>query len=1126
MNNTIRINKFNKLGGSRKLKGSGPKGKKRLKAQSTKVPPRKVATPIPNLEMAQQQFFPEEMPIEESISEVPDASRSISVTNISLPPNDQKNELENLLKGDYSFKCPKKDGTPGKRLLYLKKACEELIITYDKSSSYLTKNKDSLTILESILNSSKKGANEEEGQMDIEEDEESSKKTSRSWWTSTSPQHQTAKDALNGLVLYVLDDILSKNNKGKNKVKDKATEATIIASLWSIILVKSISDISQMGQLINYIINSNEEQLETKTGTIYDNINKDVKAGFVSSDKICAGVSSILIRNVPFLTQTLCTRKSSVGHKTTQNIIVLKGEIAALIVCLNIFNIFNTTKNKNILFNMFPSETTLNTDFKYMMANIAYYYDEYVSKLDNIDLNLNNVIEKEFYELFYIKRDINNPSIYEKDRFKNLSNFIKGIYSVLNSSTHSNTDKKNLYLLTLITDNYFNENNKNKKSIQCKKWTYYVATDVFRLLYPQSNYKFDQNKIDLLSDISYGEILAATVDGTYGHDFAGLDCIKKLGEDFMEICGSYTGNDEAIKEKARQYKNLLIPEEGKKNEDEAIKICLKNNKCVTIDQLQDDLLVNFDYNTNYLANKTSIGNPQYWHLFDSLFSLKPLILAIDFTVGLQPYSYIASSQVEKTVLAKDSQEYINPIDPNQLQYIVTQKIKENGKGFELMGVNALFDGAASYLIYPKYVVDSNGKFFPYISETILNYQYEEGQGTNKMVSITELKFKIETSSDLDYRGLEDKYKSSLIPSTFTPMDGIIDALLKEYNGKKDDLNKALETLDDKNNDFSVRFSKLWAELLNYKLNDKKINEDKELKIKLDKTELASFKRGCLAYLKNLKNQGPLPTNLYKIKNIIEDSNPSKLDNYLSLFNQIMALIIKNLVDPIINDEENPKIDNEEKNKILLMLANGILFAKNNTKVKRAIFGIEDESQDISNIENEIDKTSEDKIDNVLNYFLNNRNISSEKLLQRQPIATKFQELGTPKGEVLEKSFTVARTEGRGSSKGSSKGSSNINQVTTTPLNFNRLVKGQDVSRPPFTQNIFSSHLKNVPQTPIGHFEYNPYPPISGSPEQATQTSPEKMSPGKPPTGGKMTRRSKMTRRRKMTRGNKITRRKV
>ena len=1033
MNNTIRINKFNKLvSGSRKNKGGMAKGKGKVRGPPVRGPPDRglpvrgpsvrgppVRVPPvrgPSVRGPSVMGPPEgeiiSNPGDKRVSQgppgveppstkprlIPDAFRSIYVTNLS--ESDQRNEVQMLLQEPYSYICPKKDGTPGKRLLYLTDACIKLLEKYDTNYLINIQKKPAWVPLLQKLNhySIGVGSKEEDEVEEQDEDEEDSGKKgkeSRSWWNVKGNEGMAL--ILSELVDYILTKTLP-------KVNYLPSQACIIASLWSIIMVKCMSDISQMGQIINYIPKLIFDQPQIQlTNTIFDIIQKDAKVGFVSSDKICAGVSSLLIRSVPFLLQTLCTRKSAVGHKTTQNILVLKGEIAGLALCLNLFE----QEYNAEIFNIFSSNSEANEDFKYMMATIAFYYNEYVSKLDK-----NNTVEQEFYDLFYIKRDINDTSIYRNDRFINLSNFIRGICTVLQSLKHS-VEVENLDLLYKISEYYFSL----KTVFRCKKWTYYVATDVFRLLYPQSAQDFT----DIKKIISYNEIRAATIDGTYGHDFAGLDCIQRLGEQFIQISGSnYTENintkssvemetdkNEISLTNAKGYIDLLIPNVVRKDENEAIKRCLENSNCVTIDQIEDDLLINFNSSNNYLTGETSIGNPQYWHFFDSLFSLKPLILAIDFTKGLQPYSTVAASQESIKIGAISTQELINPVRPNELQSIVSEQIKENGKGYELMGVNALFDGAASYGIYPKYIVNTYDKFIPYISETVINYTYSEGKGNKKKIYDTNIQVKFETTSEFTKTELENKYKTSLIPSTFTPLDGVLEALINLYSGNKQMLNNALELLDNRNNKYYASFSKLWAELLNYKLNDKKINPDNELKIKLDKPELQNFIKGCKVFIKNnfSKEKKDLPPSLQEINDLIMNENVgNNLDYFKDVFNKCMALIIKNLVDPATPDDV--------KQQIISMFANAISYAKNNIASKRQIFGIIDDDQnDIENVVENIKTTDPTKIDNVLKHFFNTRKQDVFKRKPFESISSEFKESsGTPetrKGVNDGKSASVA-----------------------------------------------------------------------------------------------------------------------
>uniref|UniRef100_A0A6C0KSB7 Uncharacterized protein n=1 Tax=viral metagenome TaxID=1070528 RepID=A0A6C0KSB7_9ZZZZ len=920
MNNTIKLNNNYNKNTSRKKYGGGVKKRK----NKNEVPREQDKIKTPG---------------EEEETKGPDAYRDISVNIESQSEN--QNEVATIL-GD-KITCSKKDGTPQKRLLYLAIACKQII------ANNLKQNKSNCNYDDLIKFMSDQKDEEEGGEK------EKKNESSRGWWNKTI--NSTKKDCLCEMVNICLNFFINDKNNGEEY------NAALIASLWSIIMVKSMSDISQMGQLINSIPLFNQTQNTNDlplTKTIFNQINKNAKIGFVSSDKICAGVSSLLINDLDYPIETLCTRKSSVGGKTTQNIIIQKGIIASLTFFLYQIEI---SQEKTDIIQLFSNlEETLILDSKYMISKILYYYNEYVSKLNRF-----TTIEREFNELFAIKRKENNISIYDSydDRFINLSNFIKGISSVLKAKRYSISKSNNitneikdlnLSLFNKLKDTLF----LNKTKFRSPKWCYYVANDIFRLIYPQNEINFE----DLKTIISKSEIKAATIDGTYGHDFHGIDCITRLGEEFMKIA---------------KYKDSMLVD--KKNENEAIKNCLKNSKCVTIDQIQDDLSINFNTDTNYLplTTNTNIGNPQYWHFFDSLFSLKPLILAIDFTKGNQPYSDIVAEQFSATSESKEADDLINPIQPNELQEIISQQIKKNGTGRELMGTCALFDGAASYGIYPYYLTDDNNNFLPYISELIIDYDYvnspsfppQKKQKNQNLNTDTEkkplIKVKFETYSKLNALQLEDRYKTTLIPSILTPIEGVFEELLKLYPDNKQEFDNALINLDSDDR-FCNAFSQLWAELLNLKTKEN-MDRGKGFKIKLDNSDLKNLIKGFNIYFINKygKTNTQVPNFLQEIQDILLAKGSNTLDESTNRFNQIMAIIIHDIANPEFN-EVNKKV-------LLQILSEGIDFAGNNKSEKRILFGKREDEDITSGIE-EIERTEPDKIDSVLNYFMQNKEPSA------------------------------------------------------------------------------------------------------------------------------------------------------
>ena len=736
------------------------------------------------------------------IAQEANAYRSISVKNLSLPPNDQKNEVEDFLKSPYSFKCPKSDGTPQKRLLYLAKACLEII--NNKQYTYKPPTKPEIAQYSQLIQFM-------EGQKEDETAE-------RNWWSGASDN----KDYLNNLIVKVLN---------KPPKLDDTTYDSIIISLQLIILGKSYSDISQMGQLINYIRNLITSG-GTSMGSIFNIINNDAKVAFISSDKICAGVSSLIIDKLPFLFETLCTRKSSQGHKNVQNIIVQKGVIATLSVILGLIE---TSTDLNEIKSIFQDDN--------MILKLLTIYKKYLISLKGvttIDMEYNNL-----YDLRKkIEKDENAFLIYESNsKLINLSTFINEIKEVISSD-------ENLSNLMKCRDVLFND----KKIHTSPKWTYYVANDVFRLLAPQNVTEFDKLK----TDISIYEFLCATIDGTYGHDFHGLDCVQYLGEFFWNIAG---------------FPDDLKIQNGPKNENEAIKKCLKYSNCVTIDQHEDELVYNFNNEDNFLISDTNLGNPKNWHFFDSLFSVKPLILSVDFTKGIQTElvsGMSAAISIKQQKVEEKSKELINPLQPNELQDEVLSLFEQSGIGKELNGATTIFDGAAPYGLFPLYITDDEGNIETYTSEIII----ERGN--------TRFQLEISTHSNLTKNALEKKYINSIIQSRESPTPQIFDILVKDPFYIRDDYLSFIKKFQETSK--AQRFIELYAKLLNSRINNGKL--------KLGKKELFSFIKGCKIFIANIKKKGAIPPILNNIDDLTKEVISSATADILKyVFNEILANII-------------------------------------------------------------------------------------------------------------------------------------------------------------------------------------------------------------------------------------------
>jgi hypothetical protein len=874
MNNTLKMNKFNTFGGSKKNKGGmgrgrgesgrgrGESGRGRGESgrgESGRGFEKGVITSVSERTSGEKSPREEQLSLPKSkkpsIEFSSDAYRTISVVPTSLA--EKVNVIEKLLEGNnlnLNATCPKQDGTPGKRLLFLAILCKQILIKYKK-------------VQEKTFNQTYGGLISFMSGISDDTTEFEQGDNSRGWWGGI--KNIELKNSLLDLVRETIKYLETSKN-------GKEFEIENICALMLNILVKSDSDVGQEVDIINSIPNlPGFGQLSSSTQTVFDKINKDSKVVFVSSDKICAGVSSLIIDELAFPFEVLCTRKSSYGSKNIQNIIVQKGIIASLAVCLNLLETAITPEE---VLEIFPEDKRMIA--KNMLISILFYFSSYQK-------TLNVPIETQIELLYKIKKSKRDTRIYQTEGFKNLSQFIEGISNVLQDKqqlidTPGNKtviqDKRNLDLFIDLRDNLFIMNSK----FRCNTWCYNIAMDVFRVLNPQNETDWETLK----SNISKKEFLAATIDGTYGHDFAGLDCIQELGIKFMNIVG---------------FKDYLLPPDLK-HEDDAIRNCLAKSKCVTIDQIEDSLIFNFDTTNNYLISQTNLGNPKNWHFFESLFSLKPLYLAIDFKVGVQPYVPVSSKQI---VIVEQSRNVApNPINSNEIQEIAFQQIKENGSGFEFMGPCALFDGAASYGILPYYP-ETNGKLNSYESKYIFEYKYIVKDKKNEIPESFNIELSINTFSNLDINALKNTYMNSLIPSINNPIELIYDSIIEKHQ----ELNRIyiIDKLNNTNSEFEIKFKTLWGSFLDSKI--------KKGRIKLDKQDYTDFIKGCMVYFSKYKKIG-VPDYL---KDIYEQAKNVKSNSSLQIFIQVFYSIIGEIIYKLINGQ----LTEDEKQELINLLTSGV-----------------------------------------------------------------------------------------------------------------------------------------------------------------------------------------------------------
>jgi hypothetical protein len=286
-----------------------------------------------------------------------------------------------------------------------------------------------------------------------------------------------------------------------------------------------------------------------------------------------------------------------------------------------------------------------------------------------------------------------------------------------------------------------------------------------------------------------------------------------------------------------------------------------------------------------------LGNPKNWHFFDSLFSIKPLILAVDFTKGIQTElvgKASAAISMKQQTEEEKSKELINPLNPNELQDEVLSMFEQSGIGKELNGASTIFDGAAPYGLFPLYITDDTGKIETYTSEIVIT----SGD--------VEFQLQILTESNLTKGILQEKYINSIIQTRESPTLQIFEILKSEPFNLIDDYPSFIQKLENVVN--GKKFIESYSKLLNSRIHNGKL--------KLGKKELFSFIKGCKIFIATIKKKGanaPILNNIDELtNNIISSATADILKN---VFNQILANIIYILYySQETEDDENILLD--------------------------------------------------------------------------------------------------------------------------------------------------------------------------------------------------------------------------
>lgn len=673
--------------------------------------------------------------------------------------------------GSYSIDATENDGTPNKCLARLVRICidlhSEITSSINPSPVLFVKNTNAKRITTDMI--------PVQNAEDLVDELES---LSRS---SLTEIHRTM---ISNIVNKALQAIKSRSAKEKLAKPDML----YIAELWYTLLIKSISDVAQFGSTIRNAHTLVPQQSFSPNEVVPPCFS------YLSSDLIAAAEATTLGREVEHPYLILSSRKSS---SITQTIILQKREIAATAIfmqCLfdeqdnrfleilqnyngqgfsedenrikgevmlgiykqlNLIGISVSEPNKGVIDNF---KTTFNKLIRDKQDSLAGKYNLENGFMENMQKWADDAVNiKHANDKFVGVIRVNYKRL--------IDTFVSQDYSYTHTSTSEAGDiaeKAYSFIGIIEIFEHMIMNGTSNTMFTIPRWIHQMATDIFSTMHPIGTDALDETKLD---NLSLAEIIAATEDAAYGHDYK-IDGITTLGEEFMNkvILKSDRVNREDgdgitftpfnyIKNSSNEQKHSL--------EKSCIIDVLERNRYVTITQEIDHYVVMFNSEKNFLTIDTNslplhntvtqwnIGvtpyypysntsentnqiedtppqNPAPRKITPRKITPRNIYMSIDFSRGtpsfyehiisiknaLRKYSNIAQNTYAFDFMLRDNlQDLLSSIEADT--------------GFkELMDVTTLFDGAAPVGAIPEYfrqadTSDSN-TLIPHKNEIKLN----------------------------------------------------------------------------------------------------------------------------------------------------------------------------------------------------------------------------------------------------------------------------------------------------------------------------------------------------------------------------------------------------------------------
>lgn len=540
------------------------------------------------------------------------------------------------------------------------------------------------------------------------------------------------------LITKIINNLLS----GVDKIPQLPDKESIYISLWISILVKSISDISLCGSLVNLIPKiyekiGNEKNLKTleeinaiksSTNLKHDKVKNilegNINLAFFSSDTITSALSTNIVKLLQYPIQILYSTKRS--GISTQTIIIQKNTISTLSIILSYIGDIDKITDLQRKIPTTDANYSNVLDVLVKINNfVLLFFENLLPQVLDVTV-IQDQIQKVFDDLFIYQ----NTQKINSDHENNIKQLYILIYNISNIPELINCLEIISNILIIPEEEYFIVN----------RWTYHLSNDIFKYRYPLYKELFTEKYWDnktktLKEEISKEEIFSATYDAMYGHDFP-YNFIKDLGKKFLT----------AISQADKYDMKNIAPSNIEHN---CIIQTLSMNKYSTLNQHGDKFSIKLNSTKNYLVsdkNEMYFRLPEKpWNITLSPLFKQTLYSSVDFVSGEPAISLLLVEQVNyiKSISNKGVFVYDIANDENRIEKIntISQEINTETNYNEIFNPCSLFDGAAPYGGKPIYFLDETTN--PYISDYIINIS---GGKKSKSTSNSKIKFSIITKT--------------------------------------------------------------------------------------------------------------------------------------------------------------------------------------------------------------------------------------------------------------------------------------------------------------------------------------------------------------------------------------------